>query len=647
MIGLLFLLCYLAAGVLMLRFLLPRQPVVARVWLGLGLGIFLMMWLPALVAFFRPFDALGQGISLVLLVVSVALCFLMRRKEAPARMTAADRADLRLLLFFALPMSLLGAFLQYSHVLRPVEGALHVGQSTYGDLPLHLAIATSLKGRTLPTDYNILPGALLAYPFLADSLATSFLALGWGLREAMIVPGSLMMALVFSGFLLLARRACASRRGAALAFLFVFINGGLGFLYAFDMAGVSLGTAGGHQLQQGVWLERLQNILQGWYQTPANHAEFNVYNLRWSNIVADMLVPQRTFLAGWAVLLPALYLVVDGMRRKEAGLRHWGLLGLLAGGLPLIHTHSFLALGLVSAAWFVQDLIKRRPALPWLVYGGVAAVLAAPQLWAFTFRQSAQEGFLRFHFNWVNNLQGTGLQDGYLWFYLKNIGLPLLLVLFSLFEKNPWHKRLLLGSLVILIPAELVLFQPNAYDNNKLLYVAWALAAIPAADYAVLSYDRLRGVPGRRVMAGLAAVLMFLTGTLALIRETVGDYPMFSREDVALAEYVKANTPEDSRFITGYHHINPVSSLAGREIVVGPALWLHFHGFDTQERQEALEAFYKEPEKNLNLPLLFEADYILLGHQERELGGSKQALDALYEAVYDQGGYTLYRVPEG
>ncbi len=56
--------------------------------------------------------------------------------------------------------------------------------------------------------------------------------------------------------------------------------------------------------------------------------------------------------------------------------------------------------------------------------------------------------------------------------YLKNIGLPLLLVLFSLFEKNPWHKRLLLGSLVILIPAELVLFQPNAYDNNKLLYVA-------------------------------------------------------------------------------------------------------------------------------------------------------------------------------
>lgn len=647
MIGMLFLLCYLAAGVLMLRFLLPRQPVVARVWLGLGLGIFLMMWLPALVAFFRPFDALGQGISLVLLVVSVALCFLMRRKEAPARMTAADRADLRLLLFFALPMSLLGAFLQYSHVLRPVEGALHVGQSTYGDLPLHLAIATSLKGRTLPTDYNILPGALLAYPFLADSLATSFLTLGWGLREAMIVPGGLMMALVFSGFLLLARRACASRRGAALAFLFVFINGGLGFLYAFDMAGVSLGTAGGHQLQQGVWLERLQNILQGWYQTPANHAEFNVYNLRWSNIVADMLVPQRTFLAGWAVLLPALYLVVDGMRRKEAGLRHWGLLGLLAGGLPLIHTHSFLALGLVSAAWFVQDLIKRRPALPWLVYGGVAAVLAAPQLWAFTFRQSAQEGFLRFHFNWVNNLQGTGLQDGYLWFYLKNIGLPLLLVLFSLFEKNPWHKRLLLGSLVILIPAELVLFQPNAYDNNKLLYVAWALAAIPAADYAVLSYDRLRGVPGRRVMAGLAAVLMFLTGTLALIRETVGDYPMFSREDVALAEYVKANTPEDSRFVTGYHHINPVSSLAGREIVVGPALWLHFHGFDTQERQEALEAFYKEPEKNLNLPLLYEADYILLGHQERELGGSKQALDALYETVYDQGGYTLYRVPEG
>ncbi|MDD4080509.1 MAG: hypothetical protein PHP02_03720 [Eubacteriales bacterium] len=647
MTGALFLILYLLAGLWIIRCLLPRQGSLARVWLGLSLGVFLMMWLPAFAAFFRPFDYAAQWLSLIALLLLSAAAFLFRSRAAPARFSDEDRKDLRLLLLFALPMSLLGAFLQYTHVLRPVDGALHVGQSTYGDLPLHLAIATSLEGRTLPADYSILPGTQLGYPFLADSLATSFLALGWSLRDAMVIPSALMTALVFSGFIILARRACASRRAAALAFLFVFLNGGLGFLYAFDMAGVDLGAVGRNQLQQGTWLNRLTNILSGWYQTPANHAEFSTYNLRWSNIVADMLVPQRTFLAGWAVLLPCLYLIIDGMRAEDNDTRRWALLGVMAGGLPLIHTHSFLALALASAAWFIHGLIRKERLSPWLIYGGTAVLLALPQLVFFTFRQSGQEGFLRLRFNWVNNLDGAGLQDGYLWFYLKNIGLPLLLVIFSLFEKNPWHKRLLLGALFILIPAELVLFQPNAYDNNKLLYAAWALMAIPAADYAVLSWNRLKAVPARPLMAALAAVMMFTTGTLAIIREAVSDYPMFSREDVALANFVKENTPRDSRVVTGFQHINPISSLTGREIVAGPDLWLYYHGFDTGERQANLRSFYHSPETNADVPARYGADYILLGPEERMLGGTKEALGLLYEAVYDENGYTLYRIPEG
>ncbi len=646
MTGALFILCFLAAGILILRCLLPRQPLPARAWLGMSLGLVLMMWLPALVAFLRPFDRASQWLSLLLLLLLCGAALLARSREEPLKLSDQDRRELRLLLFFALPMSLLGAWLEHTHVLRPAEGALHVGQATYGDLPLHLAIATSLEGRTLPADYSILPGSLLAYPFLADSLSTSFLALGWGLREAVAVPGVLMMALVFSGFLILALRLCATRRAAALAFLFVFLNGGLGFLYAFDMAGVSLGGAGQNQLQQGTWLERLSNILAGWYQTPANHAEFSRYNLRWSNIVADMLLPQRTFLAGWAVLMPALYLVTDGMKAGRRDMRQWLLAGILAGALPLIHTHSFLALGLCSAAWFLRDLTRKKPAAPWLLYGLTAAALALPQLVFFTFRQSGQAGFLRLHFNWVNNLNGQGLQDGYLWFYLKNIGLPLLLVIFSLFEKNPWHRRLLLGALLIWLPAEFVLFQPNPYDNNKLFYAAWALMSIPAADCAAASYQRLRGIPARPLMAALAAVMMFLTGALALAREAVSDYTLFSREDAALAEYVRRNTPRDSRFVTGFQHVNPVSSLTGREIVVGPDLWLYYHGFDTRERQAALSAFYADPQAHREVPARYGAGYVLLGPYERALGGSKPALEALYETVYDEGGYTLFRVPE-
>ena len=48
MLGILYLLFFLAGGVFLTRMLLPRRKPVLRVYLGLSLGLFLMMWLPVL-----------------------------------------------------------------------------------------------------------------------------------------------------------------------------------------------------------------------------------------------------------------------------------------------------------------------------------------------------------------------------------------------------------------------------------------------------------------------------------------------------------------------------------------------------------------------------------------------------------------------
>lgn len=645
MMGLLFLLCYLTAGQLMARNLLPRLSPLARLMVGLALSLFLLMWLPALLAFVRAYDALSQWLSLLPLALLCGLSF-FNKDQQPARMNEQDKKALRLVFALVLPLFLISCYLQTTHVLRPQDGALYTGQSTFGDLPLHLSIMTGLKGSSLPADYSILPGARLGYPFLADSLSTSLLCLGFDLRSAAILPACLMLLVVYLGAALLFLEACRDKRAAALAFLFVFINGGLGFLYAFDMAGVSLGGPGENQLQAGTWFARIDNILNGWYQTPANHAEFSRYNLRMSNLVADLLTPQRTFLAGWAMLIPCLYLLVHGMKQERFPLSHLLVLGLLAGGLPLIHTHSFLALGLMSLSWFVITVLKKQNIRPWLIYGGVALLLSLPQLLFFTLRQSSAEGFLRFQFNWVNNLTGRGLQDAYLWFYLKNIGLPFLLLLLALFEKNPWHKRLFLGALTIILVAETLLFQPNPYDNNKLLYVAWLLCAIPAADYALTVFDRLRGLRARPILATLALFVALTSGTLSIAREINSDFMMFSKEDVALANFVSEHTPQKARFVTGTQHLNPVSSLAGREIILGPDLWLYYHGFDTRQRQQDLHAFYQNPQANADFPARYQAGYVLLGPEEVRLGGTRDSLAALYPLVYDTPDYLVFEVPE-
>ena len=327
MIAITYLAIYVLCSMIIINSLLPNQRALYRIWLSLSLGMLLMMWLPALPAFFITFSICSHLLALPILFVLTVTAWLLRdRSTPPVRWTAIDTRDAWLLAMLALPFTVLGAYLQWTHNIRPEGAALHVGQSTYGDLPLHLGLITSLRNVQFPADYNILPGVRLGYPFLADSFSTSFMLLGTSLQGALVIPGTLMMLLVFGGFLLMALRIADTKKAAVLAFLLLFLNGGLGFLYSFDMAGVSLGAMGENQLQQGVWLDRLRNILDGWYQTPDNHAEFTTYNLRWSNIIADMLIPQRTFLAGWVILLPACTCYTMPWQQKRpicARLRCW------------------------------------------------------------------------------------------------------------------------------------------------------------------------------------------------------------------------------------------------------------------------------------------------------------------------------------
>ena len=668
MLSLLYLAVYLVAGVWIVRALLPNMRVISRIWIGLCLGVLLMMWLPALLAFFVNFSVLGHMLALIPLCGVLFGCWYFRDKSASVRgFEKQDKQLLILLACVALPLTELGGYLQYTHCLRNVNGALNVGQSTYGDLPLHLGIITSLRDAAFPPDYSILPGEKLTYPFLMDSFSTSFMLFGMPLNGAVVIPGTMMMGLVFAGYMILAERMASGKRALVWATLFVFINGGLGFLYSIDMLGVDIGSASTDSLKAGTWLERLETILYGWYQTPANHAEQAYYNLRWSNIIADMFVPQRTFLGGWCILLPCLYLLydnVDGAYGRSYGLnllgdkkqwfsgynvRQMALLSVMAGGLPLLHTHSFLALGLVSAGWMLYDLCHRGKLLPWLLYGGIACLLAAPQLLGWTFQHTTgNKRFVYLQFNWVNNAGGHGMRDGYLWFWIKNIGVPVILLMLSLFEKDRKRRFIASGAFVIFVLAEFVIFQPNEYDNNKLFYVWWALCAVLAADYAVALFDRMRGLRSRYVISAMLAVCCFATGTLSIARECIGDYQMFSKSDVELAAWVEENTDQDDTFICWTQHINPVSALAGRDIVCGPALWLYYHGYDLSERENDIRNFYQQPEEYAAVLEKYSVDYILLGGYElNELSPSIAALEANYTCVYEaKDGTCIYAVGE-
>lgn len=629
--GIALLLGFELLGVVMAEQLFGRFERVVRLWLGLSLGLLLMMWLPALYAFAIGFTATAQLLGFATAGALTIATLVGTRGLSRVRKPPKQPVDIKTLLAVLIPYAVLGLFLMYTHYLKNVDGTLYSGQSTYGDMCLHLSIATGLQNASFPPEYTILPGATLGYPFLSDTLVTGMLLLGTGLSRAFVITGTLMFTLVGWGFFLLCWKITGRRGAVVSAFLLMFLNGGLGFAYAFDMIGVD----------NSAFLD----IFTGFYKTPTNQPDLN---LRWSNVIADMMIPQRTLLGGWMAVVPAFYLLVDAAERMKY--RYFIALGVWAATIPLIHTHSFLALGLLSAGVMLYCLIwpkgygRKQALVGFGLYAGVALALSLPQLLTFAFPQTMEGGVLRVLFNWVNN-QGGGLalKDEYLWFWVKNVGLVFLVFVPAALSSNRRGKMLSMGALCIFVVAEFVLFQTNVYDNNKLFYLAYMLMLPVAMQYLSGIFDRLKGVKGRAFFTALFLFVSCISGSLSIARECISEYQVFSADEVAAAEFCEELGDRDDVFLTGTQHLNAVSALAGRKIVCGPGLYLYYHGLDYSAQESAVRQMLEAPADNQQLFEEYGVRYVYVSHHE--LGNYSVDMDYYRQnsdCIYSENGTYIF-----
>ena len=487
MIAIAYTLLFCGLGVLMLRWLMPQKSPLVRAWLGVSLGVLMEMGLPALCANLLDFTIAAHLAAVAAALLLAALCYAAREKAPLAQMREADRRQLAVMAAVGIPLTAFSAYLQYTHCIMPAsDGSLWCGQATYGDLCMHLSFITSLENMSFPPSYNLLAGTGLSYPYLTVGLSSSFFMLGMPLNLSLVVPGTLLMALTYAGYMLLAQQILGGRHKAvAVAALLFFFNGGLGFLYDFDLAFTDN-------------FARVREIFTGYYKTPANQPDLN---LRFSNVIADLMLPQRALLGGWAMGLPALYLLISSVREKSV--RQTAMLALWASALPLVHTHTFLALGLFSGGYLLGSLIEQKEERRGILiraglYLGVVLALALPQLMGNAVKQTLEGGSLRFQFNWVNNSGGRGFKDGYFWFWVKNAGLPFILVICAcLCAKKRGYLDIVLGMTAIYVVAETILFQPNEYDNNKLFYQGLFMSPVITANaektaiFAAKVYERL------------------------------------------------------------------------------------------------------------------------------------------------------------
>ena len=633
MIAIAYTLLFCFLGAQMIRWLMPRKSPLVRAWLGVSLGVLMEMGLPALFANALDFTVAAHIAAVAAALLLAALCYAAREKAPLCRMSAADRRQMAVMAAVGIPLTALSAYLQYTHNIMPAaDGSLWCGQATYGDLCMHLSFVTSLKNMRFPPSYSLLAGTSLAYPYLTDALSTTFYMLGMPLNLSLVVPGTLLMALTYAGYMLLAQQILGGRHKAvAVAALLFFFNGGLGFLYDFDLAFAD-------------HFARVKEIFTGYYKTPANQPDLN---LRFSNVIADLMLPQRALLGGWAMGIPALYLLISSVREKSY--RQTALLALWAAALPLVHTHTFLALALFSGGYLLGNLIEHRAERRGILlraglYLAVVLALALPQLVGNAVRQTLEGGALRFQFNWVNNSGGRGLKDGYFWFWVKNAGLPFILTVCAcLCARKRGNLDIVLGMTAIYVVAETILFQPNEYDNNKLFYIWFMFAMILAADYGSMLMQRLAGLPGRALLCGLFLWASVFSGALSLGREAVSGYQLFSANAVAAGDWIRENTDRDDVFLTGQQHINPVCSLEGRQIICGSDLYVFFHGLDYSQQSADCRRFYEDPRENADVLETYNVHYIYVSDYERaEFDVDLYALDEAYELIYANDDVRIY-----
>lgn len=530
-----------------------------------------------------------------------------------------------------------------THTFAEGPGGVYSGGSAWYDLSFHAALATSFAhGENFPPAYAPLAGEALRYPFLPDFHAAALMAAGLSMRAAFLstaLPLALALVGIFYGFAL---RLARGARAAALATCLFLLNGGLGFFNLYDD-----------------WRESGRTFAEFWNALPANYANDWSRGIHWTNLVADTLLPQRAALYGLPAGLMILTLFAIVWKRSEppavaggplstapsgsteppatAGGSDLVLLlaaGVLAGALPLFHTHSYIAVGFVSVALFLS-----RPRRAWLWFWAPAVALASPQLFELA-RHAGVGQIVRLQPGWMG-----ADAPSFAVYLVRNFGVPLLFAVPAWLAAPRVWKGFYVALLLLLVFALVVVVSPNVFDNGKLTYYWHAVNSALVARW-LITLARARRL--RVLLAPLALLLALLsvaTGVAALRAEGRASALLFSESDMEAARFVREGTAPRARFLTAPAFNHPVLALAGRAVVRGPTDWLWAHGYEFRAREADVRRMYAGGTDALELLSYYGVDYVFVGEAERrDLRADAVFFDANLRAVYRAGDVTIYQV---
>jgi hypothetical protein len=496
-------------------------------------------------------------------------------------------------------------------------GGLWAGHiNIWGDWTQHIGdVYSFVYGMNLPPDHPRFAGHAYPYHYLASFTAALMVPLGMQPTTALTMHSFIFCVMIVLGLYAFTLRLTGHRGTATLALFIFMFGGGLGWTLPLAEWWRTAGT----ETPWRVWEQGAQEAA----------------NFRWQNMYFALIMPQRGYLYGLPLALLVLTLLHIGVRTYER--RVFIVAGVVAGLLPLAHLSTLLALALIT-----PFLVVLFPSRRWVAFFVVWIILAVPQLYA---QQGGERGALaalRWQVGWVS------APDGWLWFWVKNLGWFVPLLVFALSQhrrQEPVSGRFLLAFMPVFVLANLIVFQPWDWDNIKVL-LYWFLASSILVGVVLTQLWNARRLLARG-FAVIVVTTMVLSGVLLHIDQLVGNdrHLLLSGEELELGAAIRAQTPPDAIFVAGLHHNHPVSVVSGRRVVIGYPGPLWATGLDYESREQDVRAIYQFAANTPQLLAKYNVSYVVVGPRERDqLKANSAAFRTHYRHILHTAHYDVYKI---
>lgn len=561
---------YLLPGYLLIKIL----RVEANAFLTLALSILLSTMLSAHAIYWLSMLA-GYGSAsfyLFFILVSLAAAFVKGKPGLGAEggmLPAALAAVTMLIIFFVL----------YNSMWVPTWQGVITGGWNYSDIFQHLAIIQTVNNGNFPPQEPMFAGVPLRYHWFID-LHTGIVAKLLGVFPAavMVFEHALYTGCLSMLTFLLAFHFTKNRNASLLAALLMVFGGGFGYINLWN----DLGTA---PLPQLLASKSFDNDWK-FFQVPS--------------VLGGYLLVQRPQIIGIPAVAAVMLLVAMGYPRDRKLLL---LAGLITGMLEPFQVHAFIAAVVISAAYAAYHHLAKRS----LAHAENALLLFLPIILSvpFIFGATERAGAMGLGLGWIAPKEP--LQ--FVLFYIVNFGLPFLLAAAG-FVLSPPKERWPLAVwlfLMLLIP-NLISLTATQWDMAKFFTYMWLPVCILAgALIARLPQPTWPAILTLCVLSPATILLYFLT------TNSIG----LGAGEVSAGEWMAANTPQLSVFITGTQHNSPVESVGGRLRIIGYLGWLGNYGLNYTPRVEDVRTIYCGPPDDAAQAMRkYNARYIYLsGHE--------------------------------